>query len=231
VGAQRELSRYDSGDPLLAWGQDAVAATGPGCTVVTGGFERFFLLRLLDRPWPAPYTDTWAYARSLGTAGPQAFDAGDLTVDNVERRLSEGGRVFVLDTAYELLAADPLRSASRAPSSSASTSRRWSTAPSRPSRSRARPFREPLPRLQELQAVPEGVEGVEARPAGVHRRVARGLERGARGRQVSDQERRVCLPGRHEGGLGWHEAHRFRARSAPTLPSAASRFAPPSAGD
>lgn len=111
VGAQRELSRYDSGDPLLAWGRDAVAATGPGCTVVTGGFERFFLLRLLDRPWPAPYTDTWAYARSLGSAGPQAFDAGDLTADNVERRLSEGGRVLVLDTAYEVLARDPLRSA------------------------------------------------------------------------------------------------------------------------
>jgi hypothetical protein len=107
IGSQRDLRAWDSERPLLDWGRDAVAATGPGTALITAGFDRFYLMRLLDRPWPAPFTDSWGYARSLPTPGPATFEGGDLTPEGVNVLLDRGSRVFVLEEALEQLASRP----------------------------------------------------------------------------------------------------------------------------
>jgi hypothetical protein len=112
AGSQRELRAWDRGDPLLAWGRDAVHATGADAVLIATGYERYCLLLLLDRPWPEPFTDTWSFARELGDRGPTAFDAGAVApelAEGVARFLAEGRRVFVLDTVFEAFEDEPLR--------------------------------------------------------------------------------------------------------------------------
>ena len=114
VGSQRCLASWDRGTPLLDWGRDTVAATGPDSALILTGFQRYMLALLLARPWPEPYADTWEYQRDLGTLGPAPFDIGAVApqvVAGTRAQLAENKRVFALKTVFRHFEWEPLRGA------------------------------------------------------------------------------------------------------------------------
>ncbi len=112
AGAQRTLAAYDSGTPRLDWGRDACVATGGEDSVlVLTGFQEFMLMLLLNRSWPEPYADTWAYRNEIGV-GPLVVDVGlnaPKVPDGAQDYLEAGTRVFVRERVFFHFENDPLR--------------------------------------------------------------------------------------------------------------------------
>ena len=112
VGSQRELAHWDEGSPMLDWGRDTVAATGEDSVLVCAGFQQYFLLMLLARPWESPYAGTWAFQEELSTLGPYPFDVGYVApqlIGGIERYLDQGKRIFVLEAVFVHFESDHLR--------------------------------------------------------------------------------------------------------------------------
>jgi hypothetical protein len=101
VGSLRSLSHFDREEPLLDWTRAACEETaGEDALLVTCGFQEYWLLVLLHAPWPAPYTDTWSFAKGLPRPTPAPFLYGDPTVSRAE---FEGGLAAYVQGGTDVL--------------------------------------------------------------------------------------------------------------------------------
>jgi hypothetical protein len=115
VGARRELAHYDAAQPRLVAARAAceLTSTATGGVWITSSFEDRWLFHLLYKPWNAPWTDRWAFARELPTPRPQPFVIGDPAAtpetfaELVRQQLAAGKVVLLADDVTDHVARNP----------------------------------------------------------------------------------------------------------------------------
>lgn len=103
LGAARTLAHFDRGRPDQTWAADVCAALEDRDVVIVTGFSRFYLLRLLDRPWPEPFAGTWDL-EEVGP-GPAVVDVGQLTTGGIPQLgalIAGGTKVHLEDRVVEV---------------------------------------------------------------------------------------------------------------------------------
>ncbi len=112
IGTWRNQEHFARETPRLDWARGACeVGSGEESIVLSVDFERLWLLRLLETPWPEPFARTWALDREAPMPRPTSHTYGDPPLPEflvvLEEKLQAGVAVYIDSSVREFLKEAP----------------------------------------------------------------------------------------------------------------------------